>query len=220
MIAENFNSKCVQAHYDSVRSQALAYLFTTGAKAIVIAEQKAFMSDAFVGANEEAELKKEIINEERIRIIKRRLHDNHSITVYKYSRTEQLRPVALKVKRDSHGHLFFSWKSKNNVKKHFVFGRHTTVEPIITTTTESLAVHYSNAKTATQYSYHSTSTEQVKLPYLRFRNRDRILDIRFQTVYDMEATLELLGVSPASVWLTSGPATPIPTRSAHSTPPL
>lgn len=196
----------------------MAYLFTTGAKAIVIAEQKASLADAFIGANEEAELKKEIINEERIRLIKRRLHDNHSLTVYKYARNEQMRPVAIKVKRDAHGRSFFSWKSKNNVKKHFVFGKQTTVEPLVASITESLAVHYSNAKTATQYSYHSTSTEQVKLPYLRFKNSDRVLDIRFQNVYEMEATLELLGVSPATVWLTSGPPTPVPHRSAHGTP--
>lgn len=220
MIADNFNSKCVQAHYESTKKQAIAYLFTTGAKAIVIAEQKASMVDAFVGANEEAELKKEMIHEERVKFIKRRLQENAAVVVYKYSRNEQLRTINLKVKRDAQGHMFFSWKSKNNIKKHFLLGKHTTVEPVITNATESLATYYANAKTATQYNYHSTATEQVKLPYLRFKNSDRILDIRFQTVYEMEATLEVLGLSPAAVWLTSGPSTPIPPSKSHASTPV
>jgi hypothetical protein len=218
MIADNFNSKCVQGHYESAKQQAIAYLFTAGAKALVISEQKSYQAeDAFVGANEEAELKKEIINEERVKLIKRKLSENNPLQVYKYSRNEQLRSISLKVKHDAHGRTFFSWKSKNNIKKHFTFGRHTTVEPVVTHATESLSTYYANAKTATQYNYHAVSTVHVKLPYLRFRNSERVLDLRFQTVYEMEATLELLGLSPAAVWLTSDPSTPVPhPRSASS----
>ena len=150
MIAHNYNSKSVQAHYESAQRQAIAYLFTAGAKALVVTEQKANNSTAFVGVNEEAELKKEIINEERVKLIKRKLCENNPIVVYKYSRNDQQRTISMKIKYDSHGHMFFSWKSKSNIKKHFVFGRHTTVEPIITNTAVSLAAYYSNAKTTTQ----------------------------------------------------------------------
>ena len=146
MIAENFNSKSVQSHYESAKKQAISYLFTTGAKALVITEQKSFQADAFVGANMEAELKKEIINDEKVRFIKRRLAENNSIQVYKYSRSGKLRTIHMKIKHDSQVHTFFSWKSKNNIKKHFVFGKYATVEPLMTKQEESVSTYYSSDK--------------------------------------------------------------------------
>ena len=217
MIAQNFNSENVKAHYDNTKEQAIAYLFTTGAKALVVTGQKACQSDASIGANEEAELRKEIINEERVKLIKRKLSENNPIVVYKASKNEHLRTINLKIKRDAHGQTFFSWKCRNNIKKHFFFNKNTTVEPVITAQSVSLAAYYANPKSTTQYNFQSTSTEPMQLPYLHFKNNDRVLDIRFQTVYEMEACLELLGLSPSSVWLTAGPSI---SQTHRSTSPL
>ena len=202
MIAENFNSRCVQSHYESAKKQAIAYLFTTGAKALVIAEQKSFNAEAFVGANTEAQLKKEIDNDEKVRLIKRKLAENHSIQVYKYSRSGKLRTIYLKIKHDSQMHPFFSWKSKNNIKKHFVFGKLATVEPLLTKPVESVTSYYANEKVTNSSNSAPplSAPENMILPFLRFRNSDRLLDIRFNSIYEMEACLEMLGLSPAAVW--------------------
>lgn len=218
MIAENFNSKSVQSHYESSRKQAIAYLFTTGAKALVITEQKSTASDAFIGANMEAELKKEIINDEKVRLIKRRLAENYSIQVFKYSRTGKQRPISMKVKHDSHTHMFFSWKSKNNIKKHFVFGKLATVEPLVTKPVESVTSYYANDKTpSTQHCMQPPAAlEQMTLPFLRFRNSDRMLDIRFNSIYEMEACLEMLGLSPAAVWTQLAAPHPVPHKSNNN----
>lgn len=126
MIVENFLSKTMQEHYVCPRKQAIAYLFTTGAKALVLMEQKSNAA-GFIGANVEAEVKKEIINEEKIRSIKRKLLEHHAIEVNKFSRYGKLRTVFLKVKHDSH-HDLFIYKSKNNMKKVFTIDKTTTIE--------------------------------------------------------------------------------------------
>lgn len=222
MIAENFNSKCVQSHYESAKKQAIAYLFTTGAKALVIMEQKSFHADAFVGANAEAELKKEIVNDEKVRLIKRKLAENHSIQVYKYSRSGKLRTIYLKIKHDTHMHPFFSWKSKNNIKKHFVFGKYATVEPLMTKPEETVTAYYSSEKSPSNTHVVqqpiTLDHHNMTLPFLRFRNSDRLLDIRFNFIYEMEACLEVLGLSPAAVWTQLKTPHPVPHKTTAPSP--
>lgn len=218
MIAENFNSKSVQAHYENAKKQAIAYLFTTGAKALVIADQKADNSgiDAFVGANEEAEVKKEIINEEKVKLVKRKLSEHNAIPVYKYSRSGKLRTVQLKVKHDTHMHIFFSWKSKNNIKKHFVFTKYSTVEPL---TPQQMAGPPTASNNAViNEAFFSSAFDQLALPFIRFKNQDRLLDIRFSTHHDMEACLEILGLSPVAVYAAIAAPVGVPQRSGPTSP--
>lgn len=222
MIAENFNSKCVQSHYESAKKQAIAYLFTTGAKALVIMEQKSFHADAFVGANTEAELKKEIVNDEKVRLIKRKLAENHSIQVYKYSRSGKLRTIYLKIKHDTHMHPFFSWKSKNNIKKHFAFGKYATVEPLMTKPEETVTAYYSSEKSPSNAHIVQQPVaidhHNMTLPFLRFRNSDRLLDLRFNFIHEMEACLEVLGLSPAAVWTQLKTPHPVPHKTTAPSP--
>jgi hypothetical protein len=66
--------------------------------------------------------------------------------------------------------------------------------------------HYSsNVKTPHHL---SLAFDQSVLPFLRFRNADRLLDIRFKTVFDMEACLELVQVYPPSIWHLIAPPPP------------
>ena len=208
MIAENFNSPSVEAHYASAQKQAIAFLFTTGAKALVIAEQKSFSEDAFIGANAEAVLKQEIVNEERVKLIKRKLAEGNPIAVFKNSRNGKLRCIHLKVKHDLKHHAFFSWKSKNNIKKHFLLDRQTTVEPLTEKPIDSVLSFYPNSNSGTNYNHQPNAADHASLPFLRFRNSDRVLDIRFSSVHEMEACLELIHIFPGENWhsFTSVPA--------------
>lgn len=218
MIAENFNSKSVQAHYESAKKQAIAYLFTTGAKALVITDQKADDDtvEAFVGANEEAEVKKEMVHEEKVKLVKRKLSEHNTIPVYKYSRNGKLRTIHLKVKHDSHMHIFFSWKSKNNIKKHFVFTKHSTVEPL--TPQQMVAPPSAHEQAIVNEAFFSSAFDQMALPFLRFKNPDRLLDIRFTTHHEMEACLEILGLSAVAVYAAITAPLGVPQRSGAASP--
>jgi hypothetical protein len=225
MISENFNSAGVVLHYASARSQALAFLFTTGAKALVIAEQKSNnggyrVSDAFIGANEEAELKQEMVNSERVKSVRRQLIENNAIAVYKHSSSGRLRIIRLKVKHESK--LTLSWRSHLNFKKYFVFDLSTTVQPL-TPLTPHLPTNTSKAKSpSTRLDHLASDTEHgscLSLPFLQFRNATRSLDVRFITLHEMEACLELLSISPPAVWnsLSVSPPSPVsPTQSINS----
>ncbi|KAJ1435237.1 hypothetical protein B484DRAFT_446173 [Ochromonadaceae sp. CCMP2298] len=199
MISENFNSEGIKAHYASARSQALAFLFTTGAKALVIAEQNSNNEDAFIGANEEAELKQEMVNEERVKCVRRQLIENNAIPVYKHSANGRLRIIRLKVKHDSK-QLRLSWRSHLNLKKQFLFDLTTTCLQINPTESQKSESSRGDHLSVSSQGSLSHSSDQLFLPFLQFRNASRKLDVRFCSLHEMEACLELLSISPLAVW--------------------
>lgn len=209
MLSENFNSKSIQAHYESSKKLAIAFLFTAGAKALVISEQKFLQSGAFIGTNIEAEMRQEIVNEEKVRVIKRKLSEKNAIQVYKNGRNGKLRSIRIKVKHDSSS-ICFVWRSKNNLKKYFIFDKQTTVQPLTNAPADSLIECYSKFKSSISYSYLSSSFDQQTLPFLRFQNSDRVLDIRFNNIHEMEACLELVQLYSPTLWQSFSTTTPPP----------
>lgn len=265
MIVDNYHCRHIDAHYMSEKRQAVAYLFATGAKALVIMAQRAKhinnncdenYNDVFHGPNTEAKLKIEIINEEKIRNIKRKICENKPIEVIKYSRKGQTRNILLKIKHNK-SQILFVWKSKTilglKFKKNFSVDKNKHIEKWMLTSNDddgdnnnnednnhenddyyndpgnndqnkyrddidndkttndilSLSPIVSNTKNIdnncingnNQYKHQQHSNcindDNMILPFLRFENNKRILDIQFMDFCEMKACLELIVNNPS-----------------------
>ncbi len=124
-------SKPIEVHYQKSKSQAISFLFTIGAKALAIAEQRhelmarstksigqKLIKQTLDGINEEAEIKVEIDIEENIRTHKRKINEKIPITVHKLSANGQTRTMHIKIHHGKHSGSSIKWKSKFNTKKH------------------------------------------------------------------------------------------------------
>jgi len=281
MIVNNYHCRNIDAHYMSEKRQAVAYLFATGAKALVIMAQRAkhinnncndIYNDVFHGPNTEAKLKIEIINEEKIRNIKRKICENKPIEVIKYSRKGQTRNILLKIKHNK-SQILFVWKSKSMLglkfKKNFSVDKNKHIEKWMLTSNDddgdnsynedynhenddynndpgnndqnkyrddidndktsndilSLSPMVSDTKNMDnnsinrnnqykhQQQHHQHHHQQqysncinddnMILPFLRFENNKRILDIQFMDFCEMKACLELIVNNPSVTVRTS-----------------
>jgi hypothetical protein len=153
------------------KNKAVAFLFTIGAKALVLQEQRTVIQDALNGLDEEAALKVEIDREERIRCIRRDALSR--IQVHKISRSGKLRMLYIKFHIDSYRDGLFTWKSLWRYKKVFVLDK---------------SLEVARAEDVT----FSTTQKKDSIVFLRFRNSTRHLTIGFSSKEEMLALLEVL----------------------------
>eukprot|EP00981_Chlorochromonas_danica_P000050 scaffold26_cov159-Ochromonas_danica.AAC.13 len=115
MFAESFNSPMVRWHYCSARQQALSFLLTIGAKALVMTEAVDLQpaSNKLAGINEEAQMRKVIVSQERVRSLRRNIVEKVPLRVCKQARNGEIRPIEVVVKSEGHQtevqsrHLFY-----------------------------------------------------------------------------------------------------------------
>jgi hypothetical protein len=125
-LSDRFNSQSIEYHYREAKTKAVAFLMTVGAKALILAEQQVQIyleagpvinREAINGLKEEAELKLEIQQEERIRSFRRKLSEK--LHIYKIGRNGQRRGISVKIRHDKVHNTALVWKSQLGGKKHF-----------------------------------------------------------------------------------------------------
>lgn len=199
-MSDLYFSKSVHSHYHRSRSKAIAFLFTIGAKALVIASQQSsvYKIEAINGINDEAKIKHEMDIEERIRYIKRQILDKESITVHKLSRTGHTRLIHLKLNNDKTIGSSMSWKS-GYIKKKFFFDKEFTV---VSLDQQSLDVMLHSVEYRNHFCERLNGSPHI-LPYIRFENQTRQVNIRFGTYVEMIAFLQCVDSSQSIVRLFS-----------------
>lgn len=196
---DQINSRVLESHYRRSKNQAIAFLFTIGAKALVLAEQTGFQRESFRGCNEEAELKKEIINEELIRQVKRKFSEKEGVLVNKRSRKGETRPILLRIKTDIDKKVStFVWRSKYKRRKTFVVDKEKGVRAVKPAELDGRLRGSSNHTRPLPPSpikhVNKFGFDPCALPYVRFQNKDRHLDLQFRQIQDLEACMEIFQV--------------------------
>jgi hypothetical protein len=204
LLTENFNSAEIRRHYYDARSQAVAFLFTIGTKALILEEQKCSVPLVYGGINDEAEIRAKMVNEERVRSIRRRIMSKVALSVLKKGRDEKLRTVDIILHQDMKKGTHVSWRSKLNYSKRFEIPHGTIVS--------KLAIVDMNLKQATKGTPKRGSTRfevvdinksefQIKhkikerypsASFLRLTNASRSLDLSFQSPLELEAFVIIL----------------------------
>ena len=105
-------------HYHNARSLALIYLFTIGAKALVLGDTKQGREVTLQGLDDEYIAKRDILREEQLQLFRKRVCDKPGITVWKQGRNSDLRIVQIRIKLVE-GRCNIVWKSKFKRKKYF-----------------------------------------------------------------------------------------------------
>jgi len=192
VVSELYFSKSVHSHYHRSRSKAIAFLFTIGAKALVIASQQCsiYKIEAINGINDEAKIKHDMDIEERIRYIKRQIFDRESITVHKLSRTGHTRVIHLKLNNDKSVGSSMSWKS-GYIKKKFFFDKDLS---IVSLDTQPLDVMVHSVEYRNHFCERLNGSTH-SLPFIRFENQNRQVNIQFGTYVEMIAFLQCVDSS-------------------------
>jgi hypothetical protein len=209
LLTETFNSAEIRRHYCDARSQAAAFLFTVGSKALVLEEQKASTVIDHEGINDEAEIRARMVNEERIRSIRRKIMSKIALSVLKRGRDEKVRTVDIVLHHDKNKSTYLTWRSKLNYSKRFEIPSGTIVSKLAIA---DLHGSHPNSKQLGQGSSKrgSTTFEVVdinstefnvkhkikeKFPsasFLRLTNAARSLDLSFQSPLELDAFLFIL----------------------------
>lgn len=185
--SERYFSKAIQAHYQRTKSQAIAYLFTVGAKALAIESQNAIShADAVTGINIEAEIKQEMDIEEKIRLHKRKINERIALPVHKLSRGGQLRVVFIKIHTDKVIGSTLKWKSKFNHKKHMTLDQSVIISSMGNQPIDSVM----DVSSYRKYTESEKNLFNDNLPLIRFEHTKRQLTIRFQVYEEMLAFLQ------------------------------
>eukprot|EP01038_Epipyxis_sp_PR26KG_P007920 gene7920-10750_t len=254
----HFKSNYIESHYKLAKNQAIAFLFTIGAKAIVLVEQnsnsnrvsrtnsppkqhstKAFdikldpsnensskhveihtksvktckifenknseesnTSRTVSGLNEEAQLKKDMIYEEHIKLLRRKIYDKPGVLVLKNSKSGNFRLMHLRVKSYWHG-IFFKWLTANNQQRKFKLNDSSlAVVPIVSKSVfdiiQSLSPNKDEITFSTFITYlkslriPSNKVEDNSLPIIRFKNGSKSFDVKFRTITEFEACLQII----------------------------
>jgi hypothetical protein len=183
-------SPVISRHYESMRSQALAYLMTVGSKALVLMdvthdkeeiEHSVSMRKSFTT---EASIKRRMIMDEKIRQLRRMLIQKPGVSALKRGRNNKTRQILirLKEKKPSHG-AYLVWKSKISGKGYFDLE---TIEDIDLPL--PAAPHLSHLDSELSHSQHSISSistltqrRSFSQSFIRLKNTTRTLDIQFET---------------------------------------
>lgn len=209
-ITDHFNSSEIKSHYHAAKKRALAFLFTIGAKALVLAEND--FNNSNCGLNEEAELKKGILNDENIRNIKRNISKSKEIEVQKVSKRGIRRTLFLKIRQSNQCQGVLIWKSAAlKHTKRFLLDNTLSVQvlyskfeysslfqsEIESAELASLGRDYGESKVDAHLDLlHDFCNHIVlndnKLPMIRFQNSVRSMDIQFKTLQEVEACLQVI----------------------------
>jgi hypothetical protein len=125
LLTDNYQSPGIRAYYQDHRRQASAFLLTIGAKALVLEDQKLHELSTYDGIHEEAEMRYRIVNQERIRSIKRKLLEKESIRILKCSRNGKYRMIDVIVEHSKKNETCIVWISKYNYIKKFYIDKNT-----------------------------------------------------------------------------------------------
>ncbi len=189
------------------RNKAVAFLFTIGAKALVMEEHAKQNVDSAM--EEEAVIKHEIDREERIRDIRRESLDR--LQVYKISRSGKIRMLYIKFYFNHHRSGIISWKSMWKFKKLFVLDKTLQITFVdsekiyagaerkpassspktgIGTGLQAAAMQDDSSAEIRQPRADESNLKSVT--FLKFENRSRYLIIGFGDLEEMHALLEII----------------------------
>lgn len=187
---ENFASSLIESHYQTKRNQAIAFLFTVGAKALVLAEHHC-QHDTYRGLDEEAEAKQEMVHEEKVRSMKKKFLEKFGVSVCKISRSGTLRKVNIRLRQynTARGN-FLIWRSKLKLRKFFKLDRTLSVQTLHIT--EGSNSHHEPAPLLITNGPNASKEKYNHVPLLRFQNGKRRLDIQFNSIYEVEACVQIV----------------------------
>lgn len=204
MLTENFNSAEIRRHYYDARSQAAAFLITIGTKALILEEQKNSTVLAQEGINDEAEIRAKMVNEERVRSIRRRIMSKVALSVLKRGRDEKIRTVDIILHQDKKKGTYLSWRSKLNYSKRFEIPQGTIVSKLAivdislkqptkgTPKRGSTRFEIMDINKAEFTIKHKIKEQYPSASFLRLTNASRSLDLSFQSPLELEAFLFIL----------------------------
>jgi hypothetical protein len=164
---------------------------TVGAKALVLTAEldaaqdstKSLTSMKLMGINEEAEIRKEIVSQERVRSIRRNILEKIPLVVWKKARNGEIRLIRLVIRNEGRKSTWLEWVSKMNYMKKFEIDEETVVSS--STRLEQTSSNNSAAKT-------SGKGSGTNIEALRLRNRKRCLDLQFREKVEADAFLLVL----------------------------
>jgi len=170
----------VRGHFRSARSQALSYLLTVGAKAIVLATTTQDRVVMFRGLDEELAAKENMRREEDVRRLRRQLADKQGITVVKRARNSVVRRINLRI-RTHNGISCLQWRAHSfpYLKKYFPF------VPLV----DAAVV---NRHRGQVINFRGSDLDKWPFWCVRVKNADRELDIGFESIRDADAFVILL----------------------------
>lgn len=206
LLTDNYNSPIIRSYYSDRRKQAYAYLMTVGAKALVLEEQKSQekLNKCRSGINEEAEMRKKMIEQEKVRSVKRKLFEREGLYFIKYSRKKKLRLVKIVIEHSQDNITHLLWFSSYRYIKRFLVESNIRISllPSFSTVFSAQSCGY------TECSSSSTKNNQI-LPLslsprdtintsikdiigIQLKNRIRTIDCYFFNVIELEAFLLVL----------------------------
>lgn len=208
LITENFHSPLIRNHYQDRRLQAIAFLFTVGAKALVLEEQKSHQLPEYDGVHEEAEMRYKIVTQERIRTIKRKLLEKESIKLIKCGRNGKYRTIEVILEHDKKDETAIVWLSKYNYVKRFFLDKHTQIQLLEKPLNQSpgQVIDISSVSSSSPLPNNFSPVSKLSTPAksrnphhptteiipIRLKNSQRVLDLFFFNPYEMEAFIMTL----------------------------
>lgn len=203
LLTETFHSSEIRRHYYDTRAQAAAFLVTIGTKALVLEEQKANTVIDHGGINDEAEIRARMVNEERVRSIRRRIMSKVALSVLKRGRDEKIRTVDIVLHQDKKKGTYLSWRSKLNYSKRFEIPQGTIVSKLAIGDLNSTASKTASKRGSTRFEVvdinntdfqlkHKIKEQYPSASFLRLTNAARSLDLSFQSPLELEAFLFIL----------------------------
>ena len=217
-IEDHYSSTIVRSHYSEPKQKAIAFLFTIGAKALVLAEDD--FNDSNCGLNEEANLKKDILYDENVRIIKRNIVEKKEIEVQKLSKKGVCRKMFLKIRKNKQHNGVLIWKSSFKHTKRFILDSKLSVqlmnskfeysslfpiEPALTNSESKMDPGSITAKDLIHEFCNQilANSKSVVLPTIRFQNSVRYIDIQFKNLQEMEACLQIIQMCQPDITFTA-----------------
>ena len=170
----------VRSHFVSARSQALSYLLTVGAKAIVLASTTQDRMVIFRGLDQELAVKESMMREEEVRKLRRRLSDKQGVPVSKRARNGVVRKLDLRV-RHYNGASCLQWRAHSFPWGKKYFPLDTVIDVVI------LNPHHDD-----KVSFEGKAPQRLPYCCVRIRNADRELDVGFETLIEADAFVVLV----------------------------
>lgn len=175
----------VRAHYRSARSQALSFLLTVGAKAIVLSSTTHDRMVMFRGLDAELAVREAMDREERVRKLRRILSDKQGLPVSKKARNGTSRLINIRI-RPRNGISCLQWRGNNFPYRKKYFSLDSLVHAII------LKPHLGD-----KVSFNGKLMQASSHLWVKIRNLDRELDIGFENMVEADAFVCLI----QSQWL-------------------
>jgi hypothetical protein len=204
LLTDNYNSPIIRSYYSDRRKQAYAYLMTVGAKALVLEEQKSQGKLIIYknGINEEAEMRKKMIEQEKVRSVKRKLFEQEGLYLIKYSRKKKLRLIKIVIQHSQDNITNLLWFSTYRYIKRFLVDTNIRITLLPSfSAVFSTQCCYIDCNATTKNSQilplSLTPTDAINTNIkdiigVQLKNRTRTIDCYFFNVVELEAFLLVL----------------------------